>query len=442
MTSFSQADKKELNLRLNRLRQVCYPSVKLAVPKFKFKTKKDFLVTDHLSYASGYDIPPSELKDLWQDRETLRDNNVDYIIAKGKKWFYNILGDWKLEDSIFDFDDDFIDPEALTNSEILCNRYPLIVADFYSKDGNKKVEMNFPFWMDVENIWETPGVLDAVKKVLEKCSGQTFPSQEEAAACFPQKLLRKIHDKNPSREGIELAVLEMMETLCKKIMAYLEQNHVQDVLKEPGFLAFSQQNNTQPNKPDAQKVKEYLAGNKQAMYFLAQKFGLIKNAARIIRYEEMRDHVRHPDKVKPLPIHPRRIYRDFVSALDIPSKNASRAKTIRPFDENADIVQHLSDMNRIWTILDRHVDPKLVKKKNKPAYYQDLIDKGLLTEEEAKIIRRRRLATNEVAHLNHNVKRARQKVMNDTKLSELASEIYDRHIEKIRRWIDETSHTI
>lgn len=412
MTSFSQEDKKELLDRLVVLRQVCCPATDLLVPEFKFKRKKDFEPTDVLPYGVSYDLAPDQLKDIWEDRETLRDHNVDYIMVNGKKWFYNTAQ---------------------------------IVTDFYPQNGTKKVEVRFPIWMDCENIWNQPENVEAMKKVLEKCSGRHFPTQQEALECFPKKLLRRIYDKNPSRPAIENAVLEMVETLRTKCQDYLMDNHLNNIFKDKDFLTFVRKTSFPVNTSDKQKAKEYLERNKQAMYFLAQKFGLIKNAIPMMYYEEMRNHIRHPNTVLPLHIDPRMTYQDFAKALDVPAKGPSRAKTLKTFNENTDIVQHLGDMSYIWEVLDQYVDPKLRRKKKKPAYYQDLIQKGIITPDEAKIINQKRVECNNAAHLNGPRNQARKKVMEDTSLICILHELYRRDHERQtqrRLWFDCPSRMI
>ena len=150
----------------------------------------------------------------------------------------------------------------------------------------------------------------------------------------------------------------------------------------------------------------------------------------IFQYEEIRDHVRHPDVVQEHSLRPHKIYKDFCIALDEPIKTKSNAYRLLRFGNNIDIALHLSCLSFIWTILDQHVDPNLVKKKNKKAYYDDLIQKEMLTQAEARKLSLSRLSCNSVAHVNGFSKNARSKVMHNRELFNLANLVYRRHIKE------------
>ena len=181
-------------------------------------------------------------------------------------------------------------------------------------------------------------------------------------------------------------------------------------------------------------------GEKRAMYLLGEHFGVIKNADRIFRYEAIRDHVRHPNTVRKRILRPQQIYEDFSVALGEPLSQTCRAKSWMRFSDNSEIVVRLNSLGLIWDILDKHVEPALKKKKNKEVYYTDLVQKGILKEDEVKIIRNNRLTCNAVAHANTAVKQARQKVLRDMELQNLAYTLYSRHSEIMQRWINDRSH--
>ena len=213
---FPRKDLEELGGLLSRLRRVCCPASEIIAPSIKFKRASEFNNLDVLEYGvGGYTIKPSELKDLWQDRRTLRDHSVDFIVVNGVKWFYK-------------------------NSSLNGN--------FFSVDGQKKVEINFSFWMDAESIFKIPEAMKSVRKLLGLCSGEEFPDLAKAYSCFPENTCRLIYKKNPSREAVEQAVLEMMEAINLKTCDYLEKNHQDDIINTRGFKRFVKKRNMGANQ--------------------------------------------------------------------------------------------------------------------------------------------------------------------------------------------------
>ena len=405
MTSFSNQERRELKRRLNHLRALCFPAPELIQPKCSFKFQKDFGPDDVLRRGSCfYPVSPSEIKDIWEDKRTLKDSNLDYIFVQRKKWFFN------------------------TQEK---------VGQFFLADGSRKVEFEFPYWMDMSDIIKTPGVRTAVFNVLNQCMGDQFPEPKTAQACFHKKLCQAIYNSNPSRESLEVAVMEMVETLRQKTEELLNQNHSVTIASSVSFKRYKNSRVFPVNTPEAQQVREYLADDNKRIYAWGEYFGIIQNATRIARYEEIRDHVRHPDKVPERRLYPERIYSDFCLALGEVNNPVSRAKRLAIFGNNTEISRHLGSLSRIWDVLDYHVDPALKKKKNKESYYADLVQKGLLMPEEVPIIRGRRLECNAVAHVNGFVKNARLKVINDNELDDLAYTLYDRHAQMIRKWLSD-----
>ena len=114
MTHFSNQDRCELKIRLNHLRALCFPVPELIQPKLSFKFQKDFGPCDVLNRGSSfYSIDPSEIKYIWEDKRTLQDSNLDYIVVQNKKWFFN------------------------TQEK---------VGQFFLADGSRKVEFEFPYY--------------------------------------------------------------------------------------------------------------------------------------------------------------------------------------------------------------------------------------------------------------------------------------------------------
>ncbi|MBE6449543.1 MAG: hypothetical protein E7013_02460 [Alphaproteobacteria bacterium] len=399
-TLFSNEDWKDLKTSLNHLRAVCLPPFQAIRPVITFKTQADFQWDDALKWGCGsYSIPPSELKDIWENKATLNASDVDFIMVEGQKWFFN------------------------THDKI---------GNFFLQDGTRKVEIEFPYWMEMGKVFKTPGVRSAVFNVLSQCMSPVFPDEKKLQNSFSENLCFDIYCKNPSRDATELAILEILEKLRTKTVEYLEKNHSADIALERSFKKYLKSRVFPVNTPEKQQVKEFLTGDKKAMYRLAEKYGIIKNADNIFKYEDIRNHIRHPDEVSEHPIKPDKVYKDFCLALNETITSNSKAYRLSRFGNNIVIAQQLTCLNFIWNILDQHVAPELQKKKNKSTYYDDLVEKGLLTPKEVSVIRSSRLVCNAIAHSNGFIKNARHKVMHYKELFNLVCLLSQRH-QNIRR---------
>ena len=403
MTNFSDQDKQELKKRLDNLQAFCFPPADLIRPKLTFLFQKDFGPGTVLGRGSCfYPVEPSEIKNIWEDKRTLRDSNLDYIMVQKKKWFFN------------------------TQEK---------VGQFFLEDGSRMVEIEFPYWMDMSNVIKTPGVRTAVFNVLSQCMGQKFPKSKTAQACFSKKLCQEIYNRNPSGESLGIALLEILEVLRTKTKDLLNANHSMDIADSISFKRYQNSRSFPKNTPPFQKVVEYLDGNYKRIYTWGEHFGIMKNAQRVFRYEVIRDHFRHPDRIPEHKLHPEQIYNDFCLALGEPNTSASRGKKSVIFGHNAEITRQLGLLGRIWDVLDYHVNPKLQRKKNEECYYTDLVQKGLLESEEVPFLRAARLYCNAVAHVGNFVTDARSEVINKIELDNLSYTVYDRHSRIIKQWL-------
>ena len=396
-TLFSNDTWRELKKRLNYLGALCCPPTETIRPKIHCKYPSDFGFDDVLKWGrSAMPIEPSELKNIWENKQTLKEHDIDYIIVNGNKWFYN------------------------THDKI---------GNFFLSDGTTKVEMEFPYWMEMTNVLKTKGIRSAIFDTLNLYSNGQEPTAEQMQNCFSDELCQEIYRKNPCREAIELGVLEITEVFRKSIVEHLIQNHEADIAKEISYKRYVKSFMSSKTSTTAPKVRQFLAAKKSAIYILAEKFGLIKNSHRICRYESMRDHVRHPDEIAERPIDPYKIYADFCIALDEPVKSKTQARHLSRLGNNIALSIYLSTFNFIQTILAEYEDSSLKKKKNKTDYYNDLVQKGILKPKEVKLITSRSLNCAEVAHLHNKIKNARFKVMNDRQMFNLACAIHKRHLE-------------
>ena len=409
----SAENKSKLSDKFTSLKYVCLPSYEILSPSFKFKKKEAFSQTDVLFYGSGeMRIEPDRIREYsYQDRQTLRDSRVDFIKAGKVKWFYNI---WELQ------------------------------GNFFSEDGQKKVHVDFNFWMDAEKIWSIPGIKQAMRSVLKACEGDTFPTNEEAKKFFTDEVCQKIYQRQPSINSIKQAVLELIEPFRKTLVPELVHSHSQAIIQSSQFQKFLKENPQTQSKPIQNQVLEYLKKNKNAIYIFGEKFGLIKGAAKAIRYQEIRDSVRHPKEVKAFLSNPKKVYEDFCTILMIPKKT-DRFYSLGNIVENLETADNLEYMSDILDILSIYEDKSL--KKGKQAYWQDLVQKGILTIKEVSYLQEKIKECNDVAHINPDSEKSKSKVRDDTQLLTLSIDLLERHEEKkaqknaqIKKWIKESSH--
>ena len=393
-TLFSDEIWQQLKTSLNHLRAVCIPPAQAIKPSINFKTQSEFQWDDALKWGnSSYLVLPSELKKIWESKATLKESNVDYISVNGQKWFF------------YTYDK---------------------IGNFFLQDGTKKVEIEFPYWMEMGKVFKTTGVRSAVFDVLSLYMGTSSPDEKKAQQCFSDKLCFDIYCKNPSREAVEVAVLELLEKLRSTTADYLQKHHASDIASERSFKLYVKSRSFPKNTPLIQQVREFLAGEKRSMYRLAEKYGIIQNAANVFKYEAIRDHVRHPNEVSERQIKPDKIYNDFCLALNEKTDSKSKAYHMSRYGNNIAIALQLSSLNFIWDVLDQYVSPELKKKKNKPVYYDDLQKKEILTPKDVSVIRSARLSCNAVAHGN-SLKNARHKVMHYKELFNLVCRLSKFH---------------
>ena len=244
----SKNERMALLKKFVSLKQVCFPIHAELKPSFKFKTKKDFTVLDVLEYGagSGCSIKPEKIKEYsYIDRQTLRDSDVDFIKTNDQKWYYNT---WDLKGA------------------------------FFSEDGQKKVEIDFNFWMDAHKIWSVPGVKQAMRSVLDAFSGDRIPTQEEAQSFFTDEICDKIYQRQSSMQAVRQAIVELVEIFRKTLLNELVRNQTPGVMATQSFKRFLKKNPNNQSKPHQNQVQEYLKKNKNAIYLLGEKFGLIKSA--------------------------------------------------------------------------------------------------------------------------------------------------------------------
>jgi len=157
--------------------------------------------------------------------------------------------------------------------------------------------------------------------------------------------------------------------------------------------------------------------------------------------------VRHPDEVHVLMSSPQKIYNDFCDILMLPAKSSSNAHSEQDIIENLETEINLENMSELLKVISAEEDPNL--KKSNPAYWQDLINKGILDQKQATYLSQIILACNDVAHGNPNAATNKPVVINDGQLMGLKLDVSKHHDKKeaekkqqIRKWIEENSHSL
>ncbi|MBP5534856.1 MAG: hypothetical protein J6Y03_05070 [Alphaproteobacteria bacterium] len=390
-----------LNRYLAHLKSICCIPTQSLKPVVRVKNKRDFNKDDVLKFNRNIDTcPPNGLREFSKlNRKELLELDINYISVDNKKWFF------------------------YTHDKI---------GQFFLEDGSRKVEIEFPVWMEMQYVFETKGIDKAVHDVLSKCMDRKIP-KKNLADCFPGHLCRAIYNDNPQFEATEAAVLELLQVLTKETQKYMENNCVTIIANSAACKEFTA---SYPNTvSDFQKVRDFLSGHHEYMFNLAEKLNLIKNANLIPLYENIRNHLRHPDTTPPEYIQPQKIYDDFCSILMQTPNHNSQATKMSRLDYNTVVALNLQTFSCLAEMLDACVDPLVKKKKNngKPGivynkpYFNDLIKKGLLTKEEKDIFDQYRHRCRAVAHHDNDAERARRKLIQKHKdLDELILKVSDR----------------
>lgn len=401
----SDDEKQQLTLDFANLKKACFPT--LSKPSFNFKNRSQFTKTDLLS--QGHDtarLKPDELNQLWQDRQTLRDLSIDYIVAGGQKWFYNT---W------------------------------LMTGDFFSQDGQKKVEVQFDFWVDPEQVWPIQGVRPAIKQVLELCSDSQFPTQKQAQDCFSDDLCRKIYEKQPSNETIGTTVMSLIEHLRQFLLKKLVQNHTPQIMTKPAAQKIKKND---PKKADTTVVSEYLKQNKNMVYILSEQYGYIKKARALLHYQRLRDSVRHKDEVVAQSFNPIKVFQNICKTLGI-KHGGNPAKTpLKFFDNQTQLNWHIADMSEITDACQMHIRKHQMTTNQKlkpkdPNYWQALQDAGVLDQTEATTLPQKIKEYNTVAHGNAGARELKEKLADDIQVEEIQQNVLNRHWELLKRWLDD-----
>lgn len=407
MPQFSTDDLTELKSDFNKLAEVCYPPMDYINARISFTKAEDFAPGEGLEYGFSFAneiIAPNELKDLsWRKRSDLLEHGIDEINADGQKWYYNIHD---------------------------------IGGTFWSEDGQKKVSVVF----GVLPVSATSFIFvarQAVKQLLSKCKDK-FIDLSEAEKCFPEEVCRRVYDDQPPVELLLTRLFAVIEHTRQRLANRLVKDMHTQILNEPTFKRFLKQNPDFATSAPKEQVMQFLRKNKPAIFVLGEKYGYIKNAARILRYHGPRDETRHPKKGKEdeFPyVKPRALCEDFRKALKLPNEPIVPTKD---FGDLLDIgwaaMKSIRELGKISDVVSTYADS--TKKRSQPDYWAPLEDKEIATSDEIDDMQSWILAGNTVAHGHKSTDNAQEELMDSYfDISDLAQQIKERHDRRFERWL-------
>ena len=392
---FVTATLLKLKRYLNRLRSVCYPPIETIRPVICVKEKENLDENDKLKYrdelAKTKFVPgtlkkkykygfakPSELEEFawWNTDDLKKEHDVDSISVGNKKWLF------------YAYDK---------------------IGQFFLEDGTRKVEIEFPAWMEMHKVFETDGVRAAVYNVLSKCTGKTTPNTTELSDAFSDPLCRAIFNNNPPQEAMEVAVLELYELLKKETTDYMETVEVKNIMASEEMAEFLQTHTYGEKTKDKNKVHQFLSGHLEFMFKYAKDLNLINNPDLLPFYKNIRDHSRHPD-VKTGKINPQKVYEDFCAILNERPNYNSKAHKQSRLCYNTVLALQLETFSFLAGILDEWVDPEYKtgkdgKIKYSEKYFDDLVQKGILTEGQRRTFDNLRHRTAAIAHRDPHIRK-------------------------------------
>lgn len=406
-----------LNLKrhLNRLRAVCYPPIETIRPNIRVKRKKDFKKgpvyvgdyqienDDELKYNNGRNsCAPKDLCKFTKikNKEDLLNSDIDYILVNNKKWFF------------YTYDK---------------------IGHFFLEDGSRKVEIEFPVWMEMHNVFETVGVRGAVSDVLSKCSGKRLPDTQKLVNCFSDDLCRAVFNNNPPQEAMEFAILELYELLKKETADYMETIEAKNIMASEEMAEFLQTHSFGKDTAYKHIVHQFLSGRSEFMFKCAKDINLINNPDLLPFYSNIRDHLRHPD-IEIEKLNPQKVYEDFCAILnERPNYNCKAYKQVQ-LGINTVLALQLETFSFLAGILDEWVDPQYKTGKDgkieyPKGYLDNLVQKGLLTEAQKRTFDNLRHRTSAIAHRDPHIRKGQniQNLTPDKILQKIRLKLLQRH---------------
>ena len=395
-----------LQNNIEKIKEICTPETISLMPEVKITYTRDFERHEGLSYGSlgsGYIIPVRELRTLWENKTELKEHNISYFKTPKRRWFYNTKGN--------------------------------LSTVLYADDASQKIEFVFPFWIDAENSWKMPTFRKFIQETLEY-KDKGYPITKDVIKQFwTQDLSKEFYHKNPETNSIGKVVMDNIEDLRKILFNHLVSEQWQGISKTHSFKLFLSKNNLKNNGSHQESVKRYLKKQKNSIYILAEQYGYIRNASRLLRYQRLRDSVRHPDEVHVAHIAPATIYEDFKKALPMLDHNLNRSNECFETDFSAVTVIH--DLNDLMKILDCYADKKA--KRGTKQYWDSLEKDGILDKTELDEVQDFILKCNTIAHRNPDADNALQSVADSAGLTDILVKAHETHEIRIQRWLKETS---
>ena len=407
MTQQHKFTKEELIIlqdNFEKIKEICTPETVSLKPQVKITYARDFSQHEGLSYGSlggGYILPVSELKKLWESKSELKEHNIDYFQTLKHKWFYNPRGD--------------------------------LNTVLYADDGSQKIEFTFPFWIDAENSWKIPAFRKFIQTMLEH-KDKGYPITDKVIERhWTEDLSKEFYHKNPEKNSIGKVVMDNIEDLRKILFNHLVTEQWQTISKTHSFKLFLTKHEIKGKGSLQENVKRYLKKQKNNIYILGEQYGYIHNSSRLLRYQRLRDSVRHPDEVHMAHIAPTKIYEDFKKAL--PMLNHDINKTNECFETDFSAVTVIHDLNELMKILDTYADKQA--KRGSKAYWDSLEKDGILTKQELQQVQDFNLKCNSIAHRNPDADTALHDIADSAGLTDFLVKAQETHEIRVQRWLKE-----
>jgi len=322
----------------------------------------------------------------------------------------------------WDFDDDWRQDHGIQTIKTPKTEWYYNFHSFpclFSADGQKRATFNLmdgPAEFDVLTI---PGVKQSLKSALRKFDDNAQPSDSDIASSFAQTVLDRIFNKKFPKERICVSLIKMVEHLRQSLNERLSHDCIDEISKTTDF-----QNFISSAKPEllqalgndlSKQISVFLESPQYRMktFELGEKFGYIKNAKKMKKFQQVRDYERHKKERKPIAWTPTEVYRDFKTALGFSDKGnpndpvelSERNLKIRDsMDKIVDVFDRLEKRSQLPkpTKMNNYGQPRKDNKYWKKVI-QDLLNQGQITEDLAWAFHFARSDADKIAHTRNDL---------------------------------------
>jgi len=166
--------------------------------------------------------------------------------------------------------------------------------DFYSDKNYVTLDFANQRLLDPK-ILKNPSIQSCIKKMLALIEQKKI-SSADAAKVFPEKICRIVYELAAPRDYILSNLKDAIERTRRILFQHLRAHHENDIRQLPEFQVFQSTYNK-----SFDPVLAFLKQNYRG-FTLAEEWGYIKNAKKLIDFQKLRDVPRHPSKFMPSPL--------------------------------------------------------------------------------------------------------------------------------------------